>query len=248
MSGHNKWAKIKHKKGAADAAKGRLYTRLIKEITIAARHGGGNPDGNPRLRAAVNAARNANMPSKNIDNAIARGTGELPGVTYEEFTYEGYGPGGSALYIETVTDNKNRTVSELRHLLSKYGGTLGESGSVAWMFEKKGVITVSKNLYSEDDLMMIVLDAGADDMKTESEDYEIYANPNNFEKVKSTLESNNIQIASAEIQMTPKNTVKLEGKQAEQMLKLMEAVEEHDDVQHVYSNFDIDESVMENLA
>jgi len=247
MSGHNKWSSIKHKKAKVDAQRGRIFTRLIKEITVAARMGGGDEESNPRLRAAVAAAKAANMPSANIERAIKRGTGELPGVTYEEVTYEGYGPGGAALLIETLTDNKNRTVADLRHILAKHNGNLGESGSVAWIFEKKGVITIPAEGLSEDDVMMIVLDAGAEDMKSDGEMFEILTAPEDFEQVRKAVEEAGYPIDSAEVTMYPKSTVKLEGKHAEQMLKLMDALDEHDDVQNVYSNFDIDISVMEQF-
>ncbi|NOY78790.1 MAG: YebC/PmpR family DNA-binding transcriptional regulator [Calditrichaeota bacterium] len=247
MSGHNKWSSIKHKKAKVDAQRGRIFTRLIKEITVAARMGGGDEESNPRLRAAVAAAKAANMPSANIERAIKRGTGELPGVTYEEVTYEGYGPGGAALLIETLTDNKNRTVADLRHILAKHNGNLGESGSVAWIFEKKGVITIPAEGLSEDDVMMVVLDAGAEDMKSDGEMFEILTAPEDFEQVKKAVEEAGYPIDSAEVTMYPKSTVKLEGKHAEQMLKLMDALDEHDDVQNVYSNFDIDVQVMEQF-
>ncbi len=247
MSGHNKWSSIKHKKAKVDAQRGRIFTRLIKEITVAARMGGGDEESNPRLRAAVAAAKAANMPSANIERAIKRGTGELPGVTYEEATYEGYGPGGAALLIETLTDNKNRTVADLRHILSKHNGNLGESGSVAWIFEKKGVITIKGEGLSEDDVMLAVLDAGAEDIKSDGENFEVLTAPEDFEAVKQAVEEAGFPIESAEVTMYPKSTVKLEGKHAEQMLKLMDALDEHDDVQNVYSNFDIDVSVMEQF-
>ncbi len=247
MSGHNKWSSIKHKKAKVDAQRGRIFTRLIKEITVAARMGGGDEESNPRLRAAVAAAKAANMPSANIERAIKRGTGELPGVTYEEATYEGYGPGGAALLIETLTDNKNRTVADLRHILSKHNGNLGESGSVAWIFEKKGVITIKGEGLSEDDVMMAVLDAGAEDIKADGENFEVLTAPEDFDAVKQAVEEAGFPIESAEVTMYPKSTVKLEGKHAEQMLKLMDALDEHDDVQNVYSNFDIDVSVMEQF-
>lgn len=247
MSGHNKWSSIKHKKAKVDAQRGRIFTRLIKEITVAARMGGGDEESNPRLRAAVAAAKAANMPSANIERAIKRGTGELPGVTYEEATYEGYGPGGAALLIETLTDNKNRTVADLRHILSKHNGNLGESGSVAWIFEKKGVIVIQGEGLSEDDVMMAVLDAGAEDIKSDGTNFEVLTAPEDFEAVKKAVEEAGYSIESAEVTMYPKTTVKLEGKHAEQMLKLMDALDEHDDVQNVYSNFDIDVSVMEQF-
>jgi YebC/PmpR family DNA-binding regulatory protein len=248
MSGHSKWATIKRKKGATDAARGRLFTRLIKEITIAARDGGGNPDGNPRLRLAIQNAKASNMPADNIKRAIQKGTGELPGVAYEEVTYEGYGPAGVAILVEVVTDNNNRTVSEMRHVFSRNHGNLSQAGSVSWMFQKKGTIVVlpaaQRPPVSEDDLLNIILDAGADDMQTDDDSYTITTTPHAFETVKKALEDKGIHIESASIQMVPQNTVKVEGKEAEQILRLMEALEEHDDVQNVYANFDIDEKVM----
>ena len=248
MSGHSKWATIKRKKAATDAARGKVFTRLIKEISIAARDGGGDPTGNPRLRLAIQTAKQSNMPADNIKRAIQKGTGELPGVSYEEITYEGYGPGGIAILINVVTDNKNRTVSEVRHLLSRNNGKFAEVGSVAWMFEKKGVLNVVKENHAEDDVMNIVLDAGAEDLKTEDTYFEITTAPDTFYAVKKALEEQNFKIESAELQMVPKDTIKLEGKDAEQCLKLMEALEEHDDTQDVFSNFDIDEKVIASLS
>jgi YebC/PmpR family DNA-binding regulatory protein len=247
MSGHSKWSTIKRKKGKADAERGKLFTRLIKEITIAARHGGGDENTNPRLRSAVQAARTANMPLANVEKAIKRGTGELPGVVYEEIVYEGYGPGGIAVYVETLTDNKNRTVAEMRHTLTRYGGSLGESGSVAWMFHKKGVIWIDANGVVEDDLMMAALDAGAEDMKREDDYFRIVTEPAKLEIVKAALAKAGFEPESAEISMEPSSVLKVEGKAAESALKLMELLEEHDDVQNVYSNFDIDDSVIESL-
>ncbi len=248
MSGHSKWSTIKRKKAKADAARGRVFTRLIKEITVAARMGGGDETSNPRLRSAVAVAKTANMPVANIEKAIKRGTGELPGVVYEEIVYEGYGPGGAALYMETLTDNKNRTVAELRHLLSKYGGSLGENGSVAWMFNKQGVIVVPSQDTTEDDLMMTTLDAGVEDIENEDEVFRLSCEPQALESVKKALEEAGIAYESAQVAMEPTNTVKLEGKQAEAMLKLMDALEEHDDMQNVSSNFDIDEALIEELS
>lgn len=249
MSGHSKWSSIKHKKAKVDAARGKIFTRLIKELTVSARIGGGDSTMNPRLRTAIQAAKQANMPAKNIDNAIKKGTGELPGVIYEEVTYEGYGPGGVALYINTMTDNKNRTVAEIRHLLSKYGGNLGETGSVAWMFEKKGLIKVTRENYDEEELFMIVIDAGAEDMETEDSDfYEIYTDADELVNVQSKLEENNVSLESADRTMIPKNTVNLDEKQAEQMLKLMEILDDHDDVQDIFANFDIDDEVIDKIA
>ncbi|MBN1559059.1 YebC/PmpR family DNA-binding transcriptional regulator [candidate division KSB1 bacterium] len=245
MSGHSKWSTIKRKKGAKDAERGRIFTRLIKEITVAARHGGGDETANPRLRTAIQAARTANMPLKNIENAVKKGTGELPGVTYDEVTYEGYGPGGVAIYLEALTDNKNRTVAEIRHLLTRYGGSLGENGSVAWMFHRKGVISIPAEKTTEDDLMMIALDAGADDIEQEDDMFLLKSNVASFEAVKEALEKNGIAYKSAELTMEPKTSIAVEGKQAEQILRLMDALEEHDDIQSIYSNFDIDDSVIE---
>lgn len=248
MSGHSKWSTIKRKKGAKDAERGRIFTRLIKEITIAARHGGGDENANPRLRSAIQTAKAANMPSKNIENAVKKGTGELPGVTYDEVVYEGYGPGGIALYIEVLTDNKNRTVAEIRHLLAKHGGSLGENGSVAWMFDKKGVISIPASATTEDDLMLIVLDAGAEDIEQEEDVFLVKSEPANFEAVKSALEESGVAYDSADLTLEPQNTIAVEGKQAEQLLKLLDLLEDQDDVQNIYSNFDIDDSVIEALS
>jgi YebC/PmpR family DNA-binding regulatory protein len=249
MSGHSKWHSIKHKKAKVDAQRGRIFTRLIKEITVSARMGGGDPEMNPRLRTAVTAAKAANMPAKNIDNAVKKGTGELPGVVYEEIVYEGYGPGGVALYINVMTDNKNRTVAEIRHLLSKYGGNLGESGCVAWIFEKKGMIRVVKNSYDEEEVFMIALDAGAEDVQSDdTEYYDIYTEFENLESVKEEIEKNSIQVEEAVQTMIPQNTIKLDGKQAEQMIRLMEMLDDHDDIQDINANFDIDDEVMAQLA
>lgn len=246
MAGHSKWAQIKHKKAATDAKRGKLFTKIVKEITVAARLGGGDPEGNPRLRTAIEKAKEVNMPSENIKRAIMKGTGELPGTTYEEVIYEGYGPGGVAVLIETLTDNKNRTVSEIRHIMSKNGGSLGEAGCVSWMFSKKGYILVEKSKIDEDTLMSIVLDAGAEDMKNDpkEENYEIIVAPENLNKVKKAIEENNIQVALAEITMLPKSYVPVEGNAAEQMVKLIDVLEDHDDVQNVYANFDISEEVI----
>lgn len=243
MSGHSKWATIKRKKASADAARGKIFTKLIKEIAIAARDGGGDPAGNPRLRLAIQNAKANNMPAENIKRAIQRGTGELPGVSYEEVTYEAYGPAGIAILIECVTDNKNRLVAELRHALERNGGKLAEAGSVAWAFQKKGVVAVPRQ-FSEDEVLTTILDAGAEDMKTEDDAYEITTPPESFEAVRKALEGKGIKVEHAEMQMVPQNTLKVEGKDAEHVLKLMEVLEEHDDVQHVYSSFDIDEKVM----
>ncbi len=248
MSGHSKWSTIKRKKGKADAARGRMFTKLIKEITVAAREGGGDAEVNPRLRTAIQAAKAANMPAANIEKAIKRGTGELPGVSYEEIKYEGYGPGGVAVLVDTLTDNKNRAVSEIRHIFSVHGGNLGEVGCVGWMFEKKGIIQVEKEKVDEEELMMTVLDAGALDMKSEEDYFEIVTPFDKFEAVKKALDEKNIPTTEAELSMIPQTTIKLDGKQAEQMLKLMEALEDHDDVQKVYANFDIATEIMEKLS
>ena len=248
MSGHNKWAKIKRKKGVTDTKRGRLFTRIIKEMTIAARDGGGSQTGNPRLRLAVEKAQAANMPAENIKRAIQRGTGELPGISYEEVTYEGFGPGGVALVIESVTDNKNRTVAEIRHILDRNNGKLGATNSVARLFHRKGVIRIARHAYGEDELMSIILDAGADDMVTEEETYEIVTTPEAFDRVRQAIEAKGIAMEEAEIQLIPEMTVKVEGKEAEQVLKLIEAIEDHDDIQHVYANFDIDEKVMAGFS
>lgn len=249
MSGHSKWSTIKRKKGKADAERGRIFTRLIKEITIAAREGGGDPEGNPRLRTAVAAAKAANMPADNIKRGIMKGTGELPGVVYESVTYEGYGPGGVAVMVEAMTDNKNRTVAEVRHLLSKYGGNLGANGCVAWMFEKKGIITVDKDAIAEDALFEIATEAGAEDIAADSGVFEISTQPGEIDNVREALEKRSIPMVSAEVTMVPSNTARLESEgEASSMLKLYEALEDNDDVQKIYANFDIDEALLEKLA
>ena len=245
MSGHSKWHTIKHKKGALDAKRGKVFTKLIKEITVAARTGGGDPDANARLRKAITDAKAQNMPNDTIDRAVKRGTGDLEGVNYEEITYEGYGPNGVAIMVETMTDNRNRTVAELRHLFSKNGGNLGESGSVAWMFDKKGLIVVDKETKSEDELFEIAIEAGADDLQMEGEVFEIYTAPENFEAVDEAIKKAGVEPQASEISMIPQNYIKLEGADAKQMLKLYEAIDDHDDVQKVYSNFDIDEADIE---
>jgi YebC/PmpR family DNA-binding regulatory protein len=244
MSGHSKWATIKRKKAVTDSKRGKAFTQIIKEITIAARMGGGDLKSNPRLRLAVDKAKASNMPADNIKRGIQKGTGELPGVAYEDVTYEGYGPAGVALIIESVTDNRNRTVSEIRHMLERHNGKLGASNSVAWMFHRKGVISIGKARFDEDALMEIVLESGALDMRTEDETYEITTSPDSFIAVKEALEGRGIPPDSADIQLIPENTVKVGEKDAEQVLKLMEQLEEHDDVQHVYANFDIDDKVL----
>jgi YebC/PmpR family DNA-binding regulatory protein len=245
MSGHSKWHTIKHKKGAADAKRGKIFTRLIKELTVAARAGGGDPDMNPRLRTIVAEAKANNMPRENIERAIRRGTGEEPGVSYEEITYEGYGPGGVALMIQTLTDNKNRTVGEIRHLLGKYNGNLAAENSVAWLFTRKGQIVVEKSKADEDKLLNAALDAGADDMNDDGSAWEIVSSPESFEAVRDAVKALGIEPASAEVAMIPQNYIKLQGKEAQQMLKLFEAVDDHDDVQHVWANFDIEEKEIE---
>ena len=249
MSGHSKWHTIKHKKGAADAKRGKLFTRIIKELTVAARAGGGDPDSNPRLRTVVTEAKSVNMPADNIKRAIQRGTGELPGVSYEEITYEGYGPGGAAVIIETLTDNRNRTVGELRHMLTKYGGSLGETNSVAWMFDRKGYIVVDKAAADEEALMSAVLEAGADDMGDDGDSWEVTTEISGYDAVLEAVKKLGVQPSTAQaMAMLPKNTIKLEEKGAEQMLKLMEILDEHDDVQKVHANFDIPDDVMEKVA
>ncbi len=246
MSGHSKWSTIKRKKEKEDAKRGKVFTKLIKEITVAARQGGGDPEANPRLRTAIQSAKASNMPQANIDRAIKKGTGELPGTIYEEVIYEGYGPQGVALLIESLTDNKKRTVSDIRYILSKHNGHLGETGSVAWMFDQKGVISVEKA--NEDDLMALALEAGAEDLRSEDGGYEIITSIENLEAVKKKLEEGGIEYQSTQITRIPQSTIKLEGKAAEQTLKLMEALEDHDDVQNVYCNFDIDISIMEEVS
>jgi len=245
MSGHSKWHTIKHKKGAADAKRGKVFTRLIKELTVAARAGGGDPDMNPRLRTIIADAKAANMPSDNIKRAIRRGTGEEEGVTYDEVTYEGYGPGGVAILVDTLTDNRNRTVGEMRHTFTKFGGNLGEANSVGWMFEKKGSITVDKQKTTEDALMSAVLDAGADDMKDDGSAWEIVSPVDKYQAVLEAVKALGIEPDTAELAMVPQNYIKLEGKAAQQMLKLMEALEDHDDTRNVWSNVDIEEKEIE---
>ncbi len=247
MSGHSKWASIKHKKAAVDAKRGQLFTKLIKELTAAARAGGGNTETNIRLRAAVAKAKESNMPSDNTDKAIMRGTGELPGVTYEEATYEGYGPSGIALLIEVVTDNKNRTTAELRNIMSKKGGNMASAGSVSFLFSKKGLITIEKSAIDEEKLMNIVLEAGAEDLKAELDAYEVATQPLDLETVKSAITRAHVPIQSAEVTMVPSTSIKITDKgMAQTILGLMDALEEHEDVQHVYSNFDIPDALMES--
>ena len=245
MSGHSKWHTIKHKKGAADAKRGKVFTRLIKELTVAARGGGGDVDMNPRLRTIVNEAKANNMPRENIERAIRRGTGEEPGVSYEEIVYEGYGPGGVALMIQTLTDNKNRTVGEIRHMLAKYNGNLAAENSVAWMFSRKGQIFVEKGKVDEDKLFAAALDAGADDMSDDESAWEVVSAPESFEAVRDAVKGLGVEPTSAAIAMIPQNYVKLQGKDANQMIKLMEALDDHDDVQNVWANFDIEEKEIE---
>lgn len=245
MSGHSKWHSIKHKKAATDAKRGKAFTGIIKEITIAARLGGGDPNFNPRLRLSIEKAKGVNMPKDNIERAIKKGTGELAGFTLEEVTYEGFGTGGVAMLVETLTDNRNRTVGELRHVFSKYGGNLGESGSVGWMFHKRGYIVVERDKVTEDDLIECVLDAGGEDVSADGTNWEVFTPPDAFEAVVKALKEKQIPISVQQIGMIPQTSVKLEGKPAQQMLKLMEALEEHEDVQNVWANFDIEEKELE---
>ncbi len=247
MSGHSKWSTIKRKKEKNDAQRGRIFTKLVKEITIAAREGGGNVNVNARLRTAVLTSRAENVPQANIDRAIARGTGELEGIMYEELTYEGYGPGGVAVLIEAVTDNKNRTTPEIRHAFSKNGGNIGDTGCVAWMFDQKGLIVVNKEGQDEDEIMMIALDAGAEDIQDEGDTFDVFTSPSEFESVRSQLIENGIEPLRAEISRIPQSTVAIEGQEAEQLLRLLEVLEEHDDVQNVYANFDMDDKVLEEM-
>lgn len=248
MSGHSKWSTIKHKKAALDAKRGKMFTKLIKELTVAARIGGGDAESNPRLRKAVIDAKAINMPGDNIKRAIQKGTGDLEGTSYEEITYEGYGPGGVAILVDTLTDNKNRTVSELRYTFSKNGGNLGETGCVGWMFSKKGYIVVEQAKATEDRLMEVTLDAGAEDIQPDGTNFEIFTPTEKHEAVLEALKTGNIEVAASELGKYPQNYVKLEGKQAQQMLKLMESLEDHDDVQHVWANFDISEEEMEKAG
>ena len=247
MSGHSKWSTIKRKKEKNDAQRGRIFTKLVKEITIAAREGGGNVNVNARLRTAVLTSRAENVPQANIDRAIARGTGELEGIMYEELTYEGYGPAGVAVLIEAVTDNKNRTTPEIRHAFSKNGGNIGDTGCVAWMFDQKGLIVVNKEGQDEDEIMMIALDAGAEDIQDEGDTFDVFTSPSEFESVRSQLIENGIEPLRAEISRIPQSTVAIEGQEAGQLLRLLEVLEEHDDVQNVYANFDMDDKVLEEM-
>jgi YebC/PmpR family DNA-binding regulatory protein len=248
MSGHSKWSSIKHKKAAKDAKRGKIFTKMIKEITVAARMGGGDINANPRLRTAVTTARASSMPNDNIERAIKKGTGELDGVSYEETTYEAYGPAGVAIMVSVLTDNRNRTVAEVRNIFHKHGGNLGESGCVAWMFSKKGVVTVDKSASAEELLFEVALDAGADDISDAGEVYEVTAPPERLEGVKAALEKDGIAVASAEVTMVPQSTVTLRGREAEQTLKLLEALEDHDDVQKVAANVDIPQEEVERLS
>jgi YebC/PmpR family DNA-binding regulatory protein len=248
MSGHSKWSTIKRKKGAADAKRGKVFSKLIKEITVAARIGGGDPTGNPRLRAAVLAAKAENMPKDNIDRAVKKGTGDLDGAAYEETIYEGYGPGGVAILVQVLTDNKNRTVSDVRHIFTKNGGNMGESGSVAWLFDKKGYLVFEKGTVDEEALMEWGLEAGVEDIREQEKEWEVITAPESFEEIRAGLEGKPWGPQSAELTMLPKTTVTLDGKQAEQMLRMMEALEDNDDVQDVYANFDIPDNVMEALG
>jgi len=248
MSGHSKWATIRRKKGKADEQRGKLFTKLIKELTVAAREGGGDPEGNPRLRAAIQAAKGNNMPQANIDKAIKRGTGELPGVSYESVSYEGYGPGGVAMLIETLTDNKNRTVAEIRHIMTRHGGNIGEVGCVGWMFDKRGMISVDKEKADEEKVFEVAVETGALDVKLEGDSFEILTEFEDFDKVKKALAQNQIPLDQAETTMIPQTNVKLEGKEAEQMLRLVDDLEGHDDVQKVYANFDIAVEIMEKMT
>ncbi len=248
MSGHSKWSTIKRKKGVIDAKRGKIFTKLIREITVAAKMGGGDPDGNPRLRMAIQNAKGANMPQDNVTRAISKGTGDQEGVIYEEFTYEAYGPGGVAILIPVLTENRNRTGSEVRHILTRRGGNLAEPNAVAWNFEKKGFFLIPEEGVDEDSLLEIVLDAGAGDMESADGHYEVTSEPEAYEDIRAALEKNQIQIETAEISMIPKTTVKLEGKPAEQMLRLIEMLEDNDDVQNVYANFDISEEEMAKVS
>ncbi len=239
MSGHSKWATIKRKKAATDSARGRVFTKIIKEITIAARDGGGDPAGNPRLRLAIQSAKSNNMPQDNITRAIKKGTGELEGVRYEEINYEAYAPHGIAVIIQSVTDNRNRTVAELRHMISKHNGNLGESGSVAWMFERKGVVTIEKGTHTEDDVMEIILEVGADDLKTEEETFEVISSIENLEPVRKALEEKGYKIESASMQYVPKDLVSLDESKSSDVIRFLEILEEHDDVQNLFTNADL---------
>lgn len=248
MSGHSKWSTIKHKKAAVDARRGKLFTKAIRELTSAARAGGGSPESNPRLRTAIAAARSANMPADTIQRAIKKGTGELPGEVYEEVTYEGYGAGGIAILVDVLTDNRNRTVAEIRHLFAKHGGNMGEAGCVAWMFGRTGLITVDMNQIDEDTLLEIVLEAGGDDVRVEGDVYEIRTTPEAFEEVRTALEQRGLTLGLAELTLLPQSTIQVDGKQAEQVIRLMEVLDDHDDVRKAYANFDIPDAVLAELT
>ena len=248
MAGHSKWHNIRLRKGKQDAVRGKIFTKLAREIIVAAKAGGGNPDANARLRSAIQAARENSMPAENIKRAIQRGTGELDGANYEEVNYEGYGPGGVAILIEATTDNRNRTVAEIRHAFSRNGGTLGEQGCVGWLFERRGMIAIDKESADEDTVMTVALDAGADDVQSESDEFDVITQPETFEAVRQAFEEAKIPVASGEVTMVPQNTVQLEGKEAQQMLRLMEALEDLDDVSNVYANFDIPDEEMQEAA
>lgn len=248
MSGHSKWSSIKHKKGATDAKRGKIFSRLIKEVTVAARLGGGDPNGNPRLRTAIQIAKAENMPKDNIERAIKKATGELEGISYEEVNYEGYGPGGVAMLIDCLTDNKNRTVADIKHLLDRHGGNIGEPGCVAWMFEKKGLIVLDKDKVDEETLIDVALEAGAADVKDSETAFEVVMEPADFEAVKKALDDAGLIYTLAETSMIPQNTIKLDGKRANQMLNLIDALEDHEDINHVYANFDIPDEVLEAMS
>jgi YebC/PmpR family DNA-binding regulatory protein len=248
MSGHSKWSSIKHKKGAADAKRGKIFSRLIKEVTVAARLGGGDPSGNPRLRTAIQAAKAENMPKDNIERAVKKGTGELEGTSYDEVNYEGYGPGGVAMLIDCLTDNKNRTVADIKHLFDRHGGNLGEPGCVAWMFEKKGLIILEKDKVDEEVLLNMALEAGAEDVKDGETEFEVVMEPSDFEAVRTAFDTAGMTYTLAETSMIPQNTIKLEGKKANQMLNLMDALEDHEDISQVYANFDIPDEVLEAMS
>lgn len=248
MSGHSKWASIKHKKGATDAKRGRIFTKLIREITILAKAGGGNPETNPSLRTAISRANDANMPKDNITKAIKKGTGELPGVTYEDCTFEGYGQGGVAILVEALTDNKNRSSAEIRNIFSKKGGNMAGGGSVSWIFTSKGYIIIDKNQISEDELFSLAVDAGAEDIKSVDKNYEVFTDPKNFEAVKIAIKAKNVEWSAAELTKIPNSTIKIAGNEAKQLLSLIETLEDQDDVQKVYANFDIPDDVLEKMA
>ena len=248
MSGHSKWASIRHKKGAVDAKRGKIFSKLIKEITVAARLGGGDPEGNPRLRVAIQAAKGQNMPKDNIARAIKKGTGELAGTSYEEYNYEAYGPGGVALMMNCLTDNRNRTIADIKHIFERHGGNIGEPGCVSWIFEKRGLVVFEKESVEEEKLLDLALEAGAEDIKESETQFEVLTDPADFESIKKAFDDEGMSYSLAEISMIPQNTVKLEGRDAERVLSLMEALEENDDISHVYANFDIPDEVMEALS